>query len=361
MSESSGEDRTLDASARKLADARRRGDLPSAREAASAGVVVAGLLGLILTGGLLVRRLIILLLPMFDQPDAFGAATAHGWQAASGQVATALALAIVPFLLLVLAGSLLPYVLQGAVAFAPERLAPRLAHLSPAGGLRRMFGLRALVEFAKSLAKACGIGFTCWIIMRPFLGQAIGLTAADFAAFPAMLQDALMRLLLAAALMGLLVAGIDAPYQLWSWRRRLRMTVQEMREETRSNDGDPQVKGRLRRLRRQRARRRMMQRVRHATVVVTNPTHVAVALLYRRGREAAPLVVAKGADLVAQRIREVAREHAVPVVENPPLARALHEAVEIDEMIPREHFEAVAKIIGVIWAQRGRRAGGAVQ
>ena len=135
----------------------------------------------------------------------------------------------------------------------------------------------------------------------------------------------------------------------------MRMSVEEMRKELRESEGDPHIKARQRRLRQKRAQRRMMHDVPQATVVITNPTHFAVALRYQRGKDPAPLVVAKGADLVAARIRQVAREHDVAVVENPPLARALHATVEIGEVIPQEHFEAVARIIGLIWAQRSER------
>jgi flagellar biosynthetic protein FlhB len=130
------------------------------------------------------------------------------------------------------------------------------------------------------------------------------------------------------------------------------MTLQEMRDELRESEGDPRIRARRRMLRRKRAQRRMMHEVPKATVIITNPTHFAIALRYLRGEDVAPVVIAKGADLVALRIRKVARDHGIAIVENPPLARALHASVEIGEVIPREHFETVAKIIGLVWAQR---------
>jgi flagellar biosynthetic protein FlhB len=177
----------------------------------------------------------------------------------------------------------------------------------------------------------------------------------DVAFLPQMLRTAVIGLLLAATLVAVLIAGIDLPYQHWIFRRRMRMSLQEMKEEMRNIEGDPHIKARLKRLRRQRARRRMMHEVPKATVVIANPTHFAVALKYQRGKDVAPVVVAKGVDLIALRIREVAAEHRVAVIENPPLARALHASVEIGEVIPHEHFEAVAKIIGIVWAQRTQK------
>jgi flagellar biosynthetic protein FlhB len=271
--------------------------------------------------------------------------------------AQAVALAIVPFFGLLTAGALLPYVLQNSVTLAPERFTFKLSHLSPMRGLKRIFGPRALFEFVKSLLRIATIAGACFVVARPLYEQSIGYVTTDIALLPGMVQTAVVGLLLAATLVAMLIAGIDMPYQRWIFRRRMRMTLQEMKEEMRSLDGDPYIKARLKRLRRQRARRRMMHDVPKATVVIVNPVHFAVALKYERGKDVAPVVVAKGADLVALRIRQVASENRVAVIENPPLARALHASVEIGEVIPHEHFEAVAKIIGIVWAQRLQKIG----
>jgi flagellar biosynthetic protein FlhB len=170
-----------------------------------------------------------------------------------------------------------------------------------------------------------------------------------------MLLSVLTKIMSVVTICGVVVAALDMAYQHWTFRRRMRMTREEMKEEMRSIEGDPHIKSRLKRLRRQRARRRMMHDVPKATVVIANPTHIAVALRYERGKDVAPVVVAKGADLVAQRIKEVAFRNNVPIMESPPLARALHATVEIGEVIPHEHFEAVAKIIGIVWARRTSR------
>jgi flagellar biosynthetic protein FlhB len=353
--ETETQDRTLDASKRKLEQARERGEVPVSREAPAAGIHLAALIGIITTGGLAVRRIGDILLPMIDQPNGLANLTPEGWQRIAYATAEAIALAIVPFFGLLMAGALLPFVLQNSITFAPERFTFKLSHLSPTSGFKRIFGPRALFEFVKSLVKIVAIAGTCFLVARPLYEQSIDYVMTDVAFLPQMLRTAVIGLLLAATLVAVLIAGIDLPYQHWIFRRRMRMSLQEMKEEMRTIEGDPHIKARLRRLRRQRARRRMMHEVPKATVVIANPTHFAVALKYQRGKDVAPVVVAKGVDLIALRIREVAAEHRVAVIENPPLARALHASVEIGEVIPHEHFEAVAKVIGIVWAQRTQK------
>lgn len=359
MSGSAGDgERTHDPTPRRLEQARERGDVPVSREGSAVGILAASLLGIVLAGPPAARQMTEVLRPLLEQPDSFGDLTAKGWRMAGAAALRGIGIGVAPFLLLALAGALLPLVLQGSVVVVPSRIAPKLGNLSPARGLRRIVGVRPLVEFAKALAKALAVGAACWTVAAGLFRQAPALVAVDLAAAPGLIRDSLASLLLAAVLVGAVVAGIDVPWQHWSWRRRQRMTLQELREEMRASEGDPQIKARQRRLRRRRAQRRMMQEVPKASVVVANPTHVAVALRYRRGEDAAPVVVAKGQDLVALRIREVAREAGVAVVEDKPLARALHASAEIGEMIPPAHFEAVARIIGMIWARNSQAEAG---
>jgi flagellar biosynthetic protein FlhB len=354
----SGQERTLEPTPRKLEQARRRGDVPTSREGSAAGVMLAALLGVLLVGGMTAQTVGGLILPMLERPETFLDFTEAGWRAASGEVAKALAVAIAPLLGMAVAGALVPHLLQNSVVVAGERIKPKFSNLSPGRGFKRILGGRALFEFAKALVKMLAVGAACYAVGRGLYDDSLSLVAVDLAAAPVLARDALVGILLAATLVGAIVAGVDVPYQHWSWRRKQRMSFQEMKEEMRSTEGDPHIKARLRALRRQRARRRMMQDVPKASVVITNPTHYAVALRYRRGQDAAPVVVAKGQDLVALKIREVAQKHGVAVVQDPPLARALHAAVDIGEVIPQAHFEAVAKIVGLVWARRGAAAGG---
>jgi flagellar biosynthetic protein FlhB len=352
MAEPGSGERSFEATERRMDQARERGELPVAREAPIATLYIAALLAVILMGGPIARQIGEIVLPMFDQPDMVQNFTINGWRDSGRAVAIALGLAVTPFFVLTVVGSLLPYLLQNAITLAPERIAPKLSHLSPAKGVKRIFGGRAMFEFAKSLSKMVVVGAAAYVVARPIYEHSVGYLSTDLVLLPPMLQHAVFMILLAATVVSVAIAGIDTPYQHWAHRRRMRMTLQEMREELRESEGDPQVRARRRMLRRKRARSRMMHDVPRATVIITNPTHVAVALRYRRGEDAAPVVVAKGVELIALRIRQIARQHGIAIVEDPPLARMLNSVVEIGETIPHEHFETVAKIIGMIWARR---------
>lgn len=354
MAQGSGEDQTLEATPRKLEQARSRGDVPMSREGSVAGVYLAALIAALLAGGLTARRIGELLVPMLDQPEGLLQATPQGWRAAADSVLISLSLAILPMFGLLIVGALLPHVLQNSITVATQRMAPKLSHLSPLSGLKRVVSARALFEFGKTLLKAVAVAVACYIVIRPLYENSVNLVFASFAVLPGMVLQAILALLVAATLVAVFVAGIDVPYQHWTYRRRMRMSIQEMKEELRSYEGDPRIRLRQRKLRRQRAQRRMMHDVPKATVVITNPTHFAIALKYQRGKDVAPIVVAKGADMIALRIRQIAQEHKVEIVENAPLARALHSTVDIGDSIPQEHFEAVAKIIALVWARRGR-------
>ncbi len=364
MAEEDGE-RTLPASQRKLDQARERGDVPISREGASAGLYVGVLIAVALTGPASARRVGDIILPLIEQPDAFVGLGRDGLLLAGKSAGEALMIAVAPFFCAAVAGGLVPHIMQNSVAFSAERLMPKLSHFSPAGAVKRVFGARGLFEFAKSLVKMLAVGVVCYSVGKPLYVNSVGLVAVDLAAFPRMMSEAIVSLLLAVTLVAIVVAGIDVPYQHWAYGRRQRMSLQEMKEEMRSTEGDPHAKGKRARLRRQRSQRRMMRDLKRASVAIVNPTHFAVALRYERGVDAAPVVVAKGMDHLALRIRALCAGQGIAVVEDRPLARALHAAVEIGQTIPKEHFEAVAKIVALVWAQRAgggitERAGGGV-
>ena len=247
-------------------------------------------------------------------------------------------------------------VLQTGLLIVPHRLAPDLSRLSPLAGMKRLFGTDGLAETLKSVAKIGALGTAMWWALR---GEASALASSPYwtmAAILTALGRQVARLLLAALAAQAAITGADLLWVRLRHARGLRMSRQDLRDEQRETDGDPRIKARIRQLRTARARRRMLSAVPKATVVVTNPTHYAVALVYDRGRAAAPRIVAKGADSMAARIRETAARHRVPVVANPPLARALY-GVELDRDIPPQYFEAVARIIAYVWGLQRRAAG----
>jgi flagellar biosynthetic protein FlhB len=244
--------------------------------------------------------------------------------------------------------------IQHRLVWSAEALKPKLTKISPIGGLKRQFSKQALVNFAKGVAKLTLLGAIMVALLWPQRQRLEALVAADPVAMLAYVQSLSLELLGAVVAVLAIIAAADYLFQYRQWFERQKMSVRELKEEFRQSEGDPIVKGKIKQIRQNRMRKRMMAEVPTASVVITNPTHYAVALRYEHGMNA-PLCVAKGVDAIARKIREVALEHAVPVVENPPLARALHATAEVDREIPPEHYKAVAEVIGYV--MRLRRSG----
>ena len=226
-----------------------------------------------------------------------------------------------------------------------DRIKPQLSRISPQEGVRRVFGLRGQAEFLKATVKFVAVAIVVLIILKSDQQRVMSTMYADPAAVPALILSLSMKLLAAVSVATIVIVAADLVWARISWRRDLRMTRQELKDEFKQTEGDPLVKARLKSLARDRTRRRMIAAVPRATLVIVNPTHYAVALRYNRQEGGAPLVVAKGQDLVALKIREIAEEHDIPVVEDKPLARSLYESVEVDRMIPPEFYKALAEII----------------
>jgi flagellar biosynthetic protein FlhB len=257
-----------------------------------------------------------------------------------------LAAVALPLLLLALAaaaGSLI----QHRLVWSAESLAPKLSKISPAAGLGRLFSKQALANFVKGLIKLTLIGAIMTGLLWPERKRLESLVAVDPAGILPVTQSLSLDLLGAVVAVLALIAAADYLFQYRQWFERQKMSQRELKEEFKQSEGDPAIKAKIRQIRQMRMKKRMMAAVPQASVVITNPTHFAVALQYERGMNA-PLCVAKGVDSLARKIREVAEEHGIPIVENPPLARALHGTVEIDEEIPAEHYQAVAEVIGYV-------------
>ncbi len=235
----------------------------------------------------------------------------------------------------------------------PSKLAPDFARISPLAGIKRLFSPQQLIELVKQLAKIGVIGTTMVLLIRPRIREYQSLAELDLLGILAYLRDRIFALMLAVVLFSTLLMVSDFILQRFRFMEKMKMSKQEVRDENKQQEGDPMVKGRIRSLRMKRARQRMMQAVPGADVVVTNPTHYAVALKYDMDTMGAPVLVAKGTELVAKRIRDLASENEVPIVENPPLARALYATVELDEEIPPEHYKAVAEVIGYVMRLKG--------
>jgi len=349
-------DRTEDPTQKRLDEALERGDVVKSQEVSTWFVIGGGAL----------------MLAAFSGSMSGGLATTfRGLIANSSQIPVdgqglisivarvereVLATVAVPIAVLVFA-AVCGNVIQHRLVWSSEPLKPRFSKISPLAGLKRLFSMQALANFGKGLAKLAVIGSVMLALLWPQRHRLEGLVQVDLLGSLMITRSLSLDVLGAVVAVLFLVAAADYLFQYRQWYERQKMSIREMKEEFKQTEGDPMVKGKIRQLRQARMRQRIIANVPKASVVITNPTHFAVALQYDRGMNA-PVCVAKGLDALALKIREVAGEHAIPVVENPPLARALHATVEIDQEISPEHYKAVAEVIGYVMKLR-RAAGGA--
>jgi flagellar biosynthetic protein FlhB len=252
----------------------------------------------------------------------------------------------VPLLLLLIA-AIGGNMVQHRLVWSGEQLKPKLSKISPLAGAKRVFGKQAAANFAKGVFKVTALGAVMMVVLWPERHRLEAMVRFDPAAILGVTTSLILQLLGAVVAMLALVAVADYFFQYRQWFERQKMSLREIKEEFKQSEGDPHIKGRIRQLRNARMKKRMMAAVPKASVIITNPTHYSVALSYERGMSA-PVCVAKGVDLIALKIREVAKAHNIPIVENVPLARALHASVEIDDEIPVEHYHAVAEVIGYV-------------
>lgn len=354
--EDTGQERTEDATARRLERAREEGQVPRSRELATAAILLAGSGALLFTAPRIGDRFAALTRAAFD----FGrdGISDPGVMAGMLGAATLTALGgLVPLFLLLLVAAVLGPAALGGWLFSSSSLAPKIERLDPLRGLQRMFSLRALVELVKGVAKVALVGSVAVLLLWSLRMQlfAIGAEAPGPAIAHALRLVGLSALALSAST--LLIAAVDVPFQLFDHARKLRMTTQQVRDEIKETEGRPEVKSRIRQVQRQLARSRMMAAVPSADVVITNPTHFAVALRYEAGHAVAPVLVAKGSDLIALKIREIAEAHAIPVVAAPRLARAVYYTTEIDSQIPAGLYLAVAQVLAYVFHLRNYRRG----
>lgn len=353
---SSTQDKTEKPTPKRLQDARRKGQVPRSRELTTALVVLAVTVAVIINASSLAADGHGLLTHYLQQlPEAL--ASPHASLTLAGHFLQHTAGLMAPVLITGFATALIAPLLLGGWNFAPEAIALDFSRVSPLAGLKRLFSMNSLVELGKAMMKVSVIGvLAVWL----FFHERDQLLALPFMPLPMALGLGARSVLDALLWLGaglLLIAAVDVPWQLLHHVQQLRMSKQEIKEEVQQSEGKPEVKGRIRRLQQELSRGRMMEAVPKADVIVTNPTHYAVALQYAAGKDKAPRVVAKGADLIAQEIRELARQHRVPLVEAPPLARALYRSCAIDSEIPGALYQAVAQLLSYVYQLRDLRRG----
>jgi len=349
------EDKTEDPTDRKLTQAREQGNIPTSQEVKIWAGLVGALVVVSLFAPYMAQDVKRLLIPFIEHPHAFPMEQPDVGRILAEITVSIIKVLILPMMLLMVL-AVASAMAQSGLMFLPDKLTVDFSKLSPMKGITRIFSGRNLVEFVKSLFKVGAIGFVIFLILRSHMSEYAGLAALDLMAMLDYLRHQVIAMIMVVVLMVFVLAAADWFYQRWAFTQQMKMTKQEIKDEHKQTEGDPMIKGRLRALRMQRARQRMMAAVPKASVVVTNPTHYAVALQYDQESMGAPVLVAKGVDLIAKRIRDLATENEVPIVENPPLARALYATVELDEEIPPEHYKTVAEIIGYVMKLKGELA-----
>ena len=357
MAEDSDQERTEAPSARRLEQAREDGDVPRSRELSTCTVLLAAGLGVWFLGGGVVQQIDGLMRSVLSMdrdvvfdPNLLVARIA-------GHMG-GLLISAAPFALLLMVAAIAAPLFIGGWLFSVNALIPNFGKMNPISGLGNMISLRALVELLKAIGKTLLVGSVAWVVISHQIDAMMGLGSESIKDGSAHMVHLLLTGFIAITGGLIVIALIDAPYQLWQYNDKLKMTRQELRQESKESDGNPEIKGRIRNLQREMARRRMMANVPKADVVVTNPTHYAVALQYKSGSNGAPRVVAKGADEVAARIREIASENRVPLLEAPALARALHQHTELGDEIPQALYTAVAEVLAYVYQLRTYRAQG---
>lgn len=345
--------KTEDASPKKLEEARKKGQVPMSREVNNWVMLTAGTLVVLAIGPSAMKKLGALMRTYIAEahllpgvPGGFGVILGDA-------LIDVLAIMTLPLIFLMAAAFLGPF-LQVGVLFAPDIITPDLSKISPVKGFSRLFSMRSIMEFVKGLIKIGVISAVCYVMMYPYFGRVDSMVGLSVASLLTQLDSLVFRMMMGILFVMFVVAALDLIYQRFEHFKQMRMTKQELKDEYKQSEGDPHVKAKLRQLRQEKARARMMQSVPGADVVITNPTHYAIALKYDPDTMVAPVVVAKGVDFIAAKIREIATENKITLVENRPLARALYETVDIDSPVPQEHYKAVAEVISYVFRLKGK-------
>ncbi|MDA0425594.1 flagellar biosynthesis protein FlhB [Stutzerimonas frequens] len=357
MAESeSGADKSEEPTEKRLRESREKGQLARSRELSTVAVTLGGIGGLLASGGGLAQTLMAMMQGTFElsRETLLDEGSMASLLMGSGLMALE---AIMPLLIALLIASIVGPVALGGWLFSAKAMAPKVSRMNPAAGLKRMFSTQALVELLKALGKFLVVLSVALLVLSAYQDDLLSIAKQplDLAIMHSVEIVGWCALWMACGL--IIIAAVDVPFQLWSNKQKLMMTKQEVKDEYKDSEGKPEVKSRIRQLQREAAQRRMMQAVPEADVVITNPTHFAVALKYDGDKGGAPRLVAKGGDFVALKIREIAQEHKVTVLESPALARAVYYSTELDHEIPAGLYLAVAQVLAYVYQLRQYRAG----
>jgi len=355
MSDEGADDssKTEDPTPKRLEEARRKGQVAMSREMNSWVMLLTVTLLIVAFASTMMGQTMDMLKIYLEQPEALSGVPGGLSAVLGGAALGIMKIMAFPFLCLMVAAIAGPF-LQVGPLFSAEAIQPDLGKISIVKGWGRLFSMRSIVELVKGVLKLAIVATVAVVMLMPFLRSVEHMVGLPVPLIMGEMKILVVRMMTGVLIVYLIIAVIDLVYQRVEFMKKLRMTKQELKEEYRQTEGDPQVKSKLRQLRAQKARQRMMQNVPKADVVITNPTHFAIALQYNPDTMEAPLCLAKGMDNIALKIREKAREANITIYESPPLARALYDTVEVDETIPPEHYKAVAQIISFVFRQKGK-------
>ncbi|KZN12918.1 flagellar biosynthesis protein FlhB [Marinomonas sp. TW1] len=351
-----GSEKTESASSKKLQDARNKGNIPRSKDLSTALLLIVAAVTLYGTGTLLVRDLALLFDFNFlvERSDLFdlNRMVFHLYESVVAMMDS-----MVLLMSVLAAAGIIGSIALGGLNFSWEPLIPKLSKMNPIAGLKRMFSVQSLVELFKAIAKVGLVALISVLVVLHFLPETIGLTFQTIELAMEHGIDIIIWSFIFVTLALVFIAAIDVPFQVWSHKEKLKMTKQEVKDEFKQQEGDPLVRGRIRQLQRQAAMSRMMSDVPEADVIITNPTHFSVALKYDQVSGEAPILLAKGGDFIALKIREVGNHYDIPVIQSPALARAVYHHTEIGEEIPQGLFKVVAQLLAYVYQLRNARTG----
>ncbi len=356
MADSDSGEKTEEPTAKKLSDARKKGQIARSKDLGTMFVLVGSAVAIMLVGGMLTESLSLVMTRTFTLTRE-EVMDIHALYGVLRGTVTLLIAPLVWIFVIIMIAAFIGNTMLGGMSFSAEAMAPKLSKMSPLAGFKRMFGIKALVELVKSLLKFFVVFIVAYLLLSSLFEEILGLSLE---AIPLNFEHAVTMLqwmFLVLALSIGIIAAIDAPYQTWDHNRQLKMTKQEIKDENKNTEGSPEIKGRIRRAQYEMSQRRMMQDVPDSDVVITNPTHYAVALKYDLEQGGAPMLVAKGIDQMAIHIRTIAKENNVEIIASPALARSLYYCAETNEEIPEELFASVAQVLAFIFQLNEHKKG----
>jgi len=357
MSDEDDSQKTEDPTDRKLSKAREKGQTGSSQEVKSWAVLLGAGAGLSLLAPWMMSRTTTYMVGIFEHVEDIEISSSILPQMLE-EISFEIGLILAPFFGMLIVLAIISNVGQSGLIVAPSKLMPDFKKISLLAGVKRMFSARSVIEFLKGLFKLTILAYVAYSMAVPSMEDFAVMPDFDMLAILDRMYIVVLSIMAGALMVMFVVAALDYTYQKFEFTKSMKMSRQEVKDEHKDTEGDPHVKARIRQIRAKRAQQRMMGNVPKADVVITNPTHYAVALEYKMDNMQAPKLLAKGVDSLALKIREVAEENDIPIVANPPLARALYAAVELDEEIPVEHYQAVAEIIGYVMGLKGKKSVG---